>query len=32
MLTWDENKRHQNLKRYGIDFADLESVFDYPVR
>lgn len=31
MLTWDENKRRQNLKRHGIDFADLESVFDYPV-
>jgi uncharacterized DUF497 family protein len=31
MLTWDENKRRLNLKRHGIDFAELESVFDYPV-
>ncbi|WP_090183428.1 MULTISPECIES: BrnT family toxin [unclassified Duganella] len=31
MLTWDENKRRQNLKRHRIDFADLESVSDYPM-
>ncbi|WP_176645098.1 BrnT family toxin [Duganella sp. SG902] len=29
MLTWDENKRVQNLKRHGIDFANLDSVFDH---
>jgi len=27
MLTWDENKRTTNLRKHGIDFADLESVF-----
>lgn len=31
MLTWDENKRKVNLKRHGIDFAELESVFDLPM-
>lgn len=29
MLTWDENKRQSNLKKHGIDFADLEHVFDF---
>lgn len=28
MLTWDENKRQSNIKKHGIDFADLEQVFD----
>jgi uncharacterized DUF497 family protein len=31
MLTWDENKRRLNLNRHGIDFADVELVFDSPV-
>lgn len=31
MLIWDENKRRLNLKRHGIDFAEVESVFDSPV-
>ena len=31
MLTWDENKRRKNLKDHGIDFADLESIFDLPM-
>jgi uncharacterized DUF497 family protein len=29
MLTWDENKRQSNLNKHGIDFADLEHVFDF---
>ncbi|WP_071849975.1 BrnT family toxin [Duganella sp. HH105] len=31
MLTWDENKRRKNLRDHGIDFADLDSVFDLPM-
>ncbi|WP_090323485.1 BrnT family toxin [Duganella sp. CF517] len=31
MITWDENKRKKNLRKHGIDFADLEAVFDYPI-
>ena len=31
MMTWDENKRRLNLKRHGIDFIEVESVFDSPV-
>jgi uncharacterized DUF497 family protein len=29
MLTWDENKRKANLQVHGIDFAELEEVFDH---
>jgi len=28
MITWDEKKRLLNLKRHGIDFADVECIFD----
>ena len=31
MVTWDESKRLENLAKHGIDLADLESVFDYPM-
>ncbi|NGZ86602.1 BrnT family toxin [Duganella aceris] len=31
MLTWDENKRRKNLQDHGIDFADLEAIFDLPL-
>lgn len=31
MLTWDESKRKTNLRQRGIDFALLESVFDFPM-
>ncbi len=32
MITWHEAKRIENIKRHdGIDFADLESVFDAPM-
>jgi uncharacterized DUF497 family protein len=29
MLTWDENKRRANLKNHGIDFAEVEDVFNH---
>ncbi len=28
-FEWDEEKRLINLKRHGIDFADVMEVFDY---
>lgn len=28
-FDWDEKKRVENLKRHGIDFADVHQVFDY---
>ncbi|MGV7209560.1 BrnT family toxin [Oxalobacteraceae bacterium A2-2] len=28
MLIWDENKRRENLRKHGIDFAELDAVFD----
>ncbi|MBE0549893.1 MAG: BrnT family toxin [Rubrivivax sp.] len=31
MLTWDEPKRRENLRRHKIDLAGLEPVFDYPM-
>lgn len=31
MITWDETKRRKNLQQHGIDLAELESVFDYPM-
>lgn len=31
MITWDEPKRHENLRKHGIDLADLESIFDFPM-
>jgi hypothetical protein len=31
MITWDESKRRANLRKHGIDLADLEPVFDYPM-
>lgn len=31
MITWDESKRRQNLRKHGVDFADLEPVFDLPM-
>lgn len=26
-FAWDEAKRHANLRKHGLDFADAESVF-----
>lgn len=31
MITWDESKRRINLKKHGIDLAELESAFDLPM-
>lgn len=31
MITWDESKRRENLRRHRIDLADLESTFDSPM-
>ena len=28
MITWDEAKRRINLRKHGIDLAELEEVFD----
>ncbi|MTV40177.1 BrnT family toxin [Duganella radicis] len=28
MITWDEKKRIANLKKHGVDFADLGKLFD----
>lgn len=30
-LKWDERKRRANLAKHGIDFADLEPLFEGPV-
>ncbi len=27
-FEWDENKRIANLKKHGLDFKDVKSVFD----
>ncbi len=31
MISWDEPKRRQNLRKHKIDLADLEPVFDRPM-
>jgi uncharacterized protein len=31
VITWDESKRRENLRRHRIDLADLESIFDSPM-
>ena len=31
MITWDEPKRRENIRKHKIDLADLEPVFDYPM-
>ena len=31
MITWDEPKRLENLRKHGIDLADCEVVFDAPM-
>lgn len=30
-ITFDPAKRQANLAKHGIDFADCETVFDYPM-
>lgn len=27
-FEWDEAKRHVNLRKHGIDFADIPAIFD----
>jgi uncharacterized protein len=31
MPTWDEAKRHKNLREHGLDFEGCEALFDGPV-
>ncbi len=31
MISWDEPKRRQNLRKHKIDFAELEPLFDHPM-
>jgi uncharacterized DUF497 family protein len=31
MISWDDRKRLTNLRKHGIDLADLESAFDLPM-
>ena len=31
MITWDESKRRENLRKHKVNLAELESVFDYPM-
>lgn len=30
-FEWDENKNRSNIRKHGIDFADVYSVFDGPM-
>ena len=31
MITWDESKRRENIRKHKIDLAELEPVFDHPM-
>ncbi|MFZ4537153.1 BrnT family toxin [Propionivibrio sp.] len=31
MVTFDESKRQANITKHGIDLADVETAFDYPL-
>ena len=31
MITWNETKRRENLRKHRIDLAELEPVFDFPM-
>ncbi len=31
MITWDEQKRRENLRKHKIDLAELEPAFDLPM-
>lgn len=31
MITWDESKRLENIRKLKIDLAELEPVFDFPM-
>ncbi len=28
---WDNEKNNINIKKHGIDFADVKEIFDYPM-
>ena len=30
-ITWNAAKRNENLAKHGIDLAELESCFDFPM-
>ncbi len=30
-FTWDEKKRKANIRKHGVDFFDIPSVFEYPL-
>jgi uncharacterized protein len=30
-FVWDSLKNHQNIRKHGIDFADVSSMFEYPL-
>lgn len=30
-FSWDEQKRHENIAKHGIDFANLAPLFDGPM-
>ncbi len=31
MITFDEAKRQENIRKHGIDFSDCEPIFDAPM-
>ena len=31
MITWDEAKRRENVRKHRIDLAELDSIFDSPM-
>lgn len=31
MINYDESKRQLNLRKHGIDLAELEGAFDFPL-
>ena len=30
-FEWNQAKNESNIRKHGIDFADVEDMFDYPV-
>ena len=30
-FLWDEQKRQENLRKHGVDFANVKDVFDAPM-
>jgi hypothetical protein len=31
MISWDDHKRKANIRKHGIDLADLEDAFNFPM-